>query len=58
MTTHQHTATEYAALTRDANALLDTADTAARRGDTDTEQRAEAAAGRLLDAANQIGGTP
>lgn len=57
MTTHQDTATEYAALTRDAIALLGTADAAARRGDTDTEQRAEAAAGRLLNTANQIGST-
>lgn len=48
------TARDYAALTRDANALLDLADTAAQRGDTTTERRAEAAAGRLLDAAQDI----
>jgi hypothetical protein len=57
VTTHQDTATEYARLQAAAHQLLDTADTAARRGDTDTEQRAEQAAGRLLNAANKIGST-
>lgn len=49
------TAVEYARLHNAAHQLLDTADTAARRGDSATEQRAEAAASRLLDAAQQIG---
>jgi hypothetical protein len=49
------TAAEYQRLTRSAVSLLDTADDAARRGDTDAEQRAVTAAGRLLDAANGKG---
>lgn len=51
------TANEYARLQAAAHQLLDTADQAARQGDTTTEQRAEAAAARLLDATNQIDGT-
>jgi hypothetical protein len=46
-------ADEYRRLTNAAHSLLDTADDAARRGDTATEQRAAAAAGRLLDAASR-----
>jgi hypothetical protein len=53
MSKPSESAAEYAALTRDANALLDCADAAARRGDYGTEQRAEDAAGRLLDAASK-----
>jgi hypothetical protein len=49
------TADEYRRLTNAAHSLLDTADTAARSGDTATEQRATRAAGRLLDAANGTG---
>lgn len=52
----QHTADEYRRLNNAAQSLLDTADTAARRGDTATEKRATQAAGRLLDTASQIGG--
>jgi hypothetical protein len=46
------TADEYQCFTTEAHVLLDTADTAAQRGDTATEQRAVTAAGRLLDAAS------
>ena len=51
-----HTALEYQRLQRAAASLLDTADTAAQRGDTATEQRAVQAAGRLLDATQKLGG--
>ncbi|MGK9463947.1 hypothetical protein ACSLFT_28535 [Streptomyces sp. G6] len=50
----QQHSTEYARLQRAAHQMLDAADTAARRGDTATEQRAEQAAGRLLDQAQTI----
>jgi hypothetical protein len=53
--THNHTAEEYARLQRAAHQMLDAADTAARRGDHATEQRADAAAGRYLDQASKIG---
>jgi hypothetical protein len=49
------TAAEYRRLTNAAHSLLDTADTAAQRGDTATEQRAVTAAGRLQAAANGTG---
>jgi hypothetical protein len=51
----QHTEQEYARLQRAATQMLDAADTAARNNDPATEQRAQAAAGRLLDAASEIG---
>lgn len=51
------TADEYARLQRVAHQMLDAADQAARNGDTTTEQRAVEAAGRCLDATNQIDGT-
>lgn len=51
----RRTADEYQRLMTDASALLDTADDAARRGDTATEQRAVDAATRLHDAASRIG---
>ncbi|MBL1107371.1 hypothetical protein JK361_22655 [Streptomyces sp. 5-8] len=50
-----HTALEYQRLQRAAHSLMDTADAAARRGDTATEDRARAAAGRILDTAKQVG---
>ena len=53
MSKPSETAARYEALTRDANALLDCADVAARRGDYGTERRAEAAAGRLFEAASK-----
>lgn len=56
MTTHP-TTDEYARLQHAAHQMLDAADQAARNNDPATEQRAEAAAARLLNATNQIGGT-
>lgn len=49
------TAAEYRRIQAAATQMLDAADTAARNGDTATEQRADQAAGRLLDQAKQIG---
>jgi hypothetical protein len=48
------TAREYRALMSDADALMDTADEAARRGDSATERRAMEAVERLHDAAAKI----
>jgi len=53
--TPQPPATEYQRLQRAAHQMLDAADTAAHQGDPATEQRAEAAAGHLLDTAQQTG---
>ena len=50
----EHQAAENQRLTRAAQSLLDTADDAARRDDTDTEQRALAAARRLSEAAGGL----
>lgn len=47
-------AAEYQRLQAGAHQMLDAADTAARNGDHATEQRAEQAAGRLLDQAAQL----
>lgn len=47
-------ADEYQRLQAAAHQMLDAADTAARQGDPATEQRAEAAAGRLLDQAARL----
>lgn len=47
-------AVEYQALQNAAHQMLDAADQAARNGDPVTEQRAEAAAGRLLDQARRL----
>lgn len=47
-------AVEYGRLQRAAHQMLDAADTAARNGDTTREQRAEQAAGRLLNQANRL----
>jgi hypothetical protein len=52
---NEDTAAEHQRLQNAAHQMLDAADTAARNGDTTTEQRAHDAAGRLLDAASQIG---
>lgn len=49
-----HKADEYQALQNAAHQMLDAADQAARNGDPATEQRAEQAAGRLLDQANRL----
>ena len=46
-------ADEYRALQAAAHQMLDAADTAARQDDPVTEQRAEAAAGRLIDQARR-----
>lgn len=47
-------ADEYRALQAAAHQMLDAADQAARQDDPATEQRAEAAAGRLLNQANRL----
>jgi hypothetical protein len=51
------TAAEYRRLHNAAHQMLNAADTAARNGDHTTEQRAQTAAGRLLDATQQTGDT-
>jgi len=50
----EHQAAETQRLHRAAKSLLDTADNAARRGDTATEQRALQAARRLSEAAGGL----
>ncbi|NUP17380.1 MAG: hypothetical protein HOV73_25950 [Streptomyces sp.] len=54
-TSFEHSQLESQRLKRAASAMLDAADTAARRGDTATEERALAAFDRLHDAATKGG---